>query len=635
MVRRTNKKKKKGNKAKAAAAAVALDRFGAAVDFDPATAIIDTDSATFSICGREVPTEVYTDVRNQAYAGIIKNWRGIFDGMAVDPITNKLDLTRWEGKIHTQAWMGCHESAVAYYRNQPEYPEAEFAAMNTHCGMEFADKVLKIVSKMYILNMEKHASRKAELQQNMFLNAPTKTAARKDAPEKETDEIWDIVHVIPTDGDQITCRNNNCSQNAVVSWASNLNPEDTWDICEDCQQKEFGGWPLGFEKKDKRRGSTDEAVTNEQQQDVLLGRKGVGGGLSVASCLDADDDDDDDDEKKPAAINVCSTDNDSVASSSLSSPNIVDNDEHNLSGIQSHNDTEKNDLDTIFDTDNLDFDFDWKENCISDTSFTKLITKEKDDGSCSHFNTTSGRCHLSRALEVLLLFEYWETNRGFDVPLSVTIAVEQVAGIDMDDANSDPEFSYFLFSTVTNILRINLGVEPMGEVDDDSAAVRLFSRCFLSKAVEIKHRVHVGNAITVNNNEELHARCLRNLYDQKLLKYKRDLESTRGMINICYRETKEYCQCMKLLRVSTKKRDKVVLCKGCKNTFPKKELQYCSGCMVSLYCSSECSKYDWVDGNHKQCCPRKNYVRCSSCRVIFPSDERSIHTCNINHDVTL
>lgn len=265
MVRRTNKKKKKGNKAKAAAAAVALDRFGAAVDFDPATAIIDTDSATFSICGREVPTEVYTDVRNQAYAGIIKNWRGIFDGMAVVPTTNKLDLTQWEGKIHTQAWMGCHESAVAYYRNQSEYPEAEFAAMNTHCGMAFADKVLKEVGKMYILNMEKHASRKADPNNEKKNKAKKanddedaqqeqKPAARKDAPQKETDEIWDIVHVIPTDGDQITCRNKNCSQNAVVSWASNLDPEDTWDICEDCQQKEFGGWPPGFEKKNNKRG---------------------------------------------------------------------------------------------------------------------------------------------------------------------------------------------------------------------------------------------------------------------------------------------------------------------------------------------------------------------------------------------
>ena len=30
-----------------------------------------------------------------------------------------------------------------------------------------------------------------------------------------------------------------------MSWASNLNPEDNWDLCEDCQVSEFGGWPDG------------------------------------------------------------------------------------------------------------------------------------------------------------------------------------------------------------------------------------------------------------------------------------------------------------------------------------------------------------------------------------------------------
>jgi hypothetical protein len=30
-----------------------------------------------------------------------------------------------------------------------------------------------------------------------------------------------------------------------VSWASNLNPEDNWDLWEGCQVIEFGGWPVG------------------------------------------------------------------------------------------------------------------------------------------------------------------------------------------------------------------------------------------------------------------------------------------------------------------------------------------------------------------------------------------------------
>ena len=30
-----------------------------------------------------------------------------------------------------------------------------------------------------------------------------------------------------------------------MSWASNLNPEDNWDLWEGCQVIEFGGWPVG------------------------------------------------------------------------------------------------------------------------------------------------------------------------------------------------------------------------------------------------------------------------------------------------------------------------------------------------------------------------------------------------------
>ena len=47
-------------------------------------------------------------------------------------------------------------------------------------------------------------------------------------------------------------------KNAAVvslSWVSNLNPEDNWNVCEQCQVDGFGGWPDGYEKKDSG-GST-------------------------------------------------------------------------------------------------------------------------------------------------------------------------------------------------------------------------------------------------------------------------------------------------------------------------------------------------------------------------------------------
>ena len=72
-----------------------------------------------------------------------------------------------------------------------------------------------------------------------------KPAAEEGKGQESEDEIWDIVRVIPTAEEQIPCRIKECSKNAVVSWASNLHPEDNWDVCVGCQVDEFGGWPKG------------------------------------------------------------------------------------------------------------------------------------------------------------------------------------------------------------------------------------------------------------------------------------------------------------------------------------------------------------------------------------------------------
>lgn len=65
--------------------------------------------------------------------------------------------------------------------------------------------------------------------------------------EEEGNEIWDIVRVIPTDEEQVECRNEECTDQAVATWASNKDPEDKWDLCEKCQIKELGGWPDGVD----------------------------------------------------------------------------------------------------------------------------------------------------------------------------------------------------------------------------------------------------------------------------------------------------------------------------------------------------------------------------------------------------
>ena len=59
------------------------------------------------------------------------------------------------------------------------------------------------------------------------------------------DDYSTYVRVIPTAEEKIPCRIKECSKNAAVSWASNLHPEDNWDVCVGCHVDEFGEWPKG------------------------------------------------------------------------------------------------------------------------------------------------------------------------------------------------------------------------------------------------------------------------------------------------------------------------------------------------------------------------------------------------------
>ena len=57
----------------------------------------------------------------------------------------------------------------------------------------------------------------------------------EDNDEREVvNELWDVIRVISTEEEKLECRNNGCTDQAVVTWSSNINPDDKWDICEKC-----------------------------------------------------------------------------------------------------------------------------------------------------------------------------------------------------------------------------------------------------------------------------------------------------------------------------------------------------------------------------------------------------------------
>ena len=62
-------------------------------------------------------------------------------------------IEEWQQHIFDLAFHGCVESAVEFYRKQPNYTAPEFEDTNKKCAMEFTKKVASDISQKYIVNM--------------------------------------------------------------------------------------------------------------------------------------------------------------------------------------------------------------------------------------------------------------------------------------------------------------------------------------------------------------------------------------------------------------------------------------------------------------------------------------------------
>merc|ERR1712238_214242 len=91
---------------------------------------------------------------------------------------------------------------------------------------------------------------------------------------------------------------------------------------------------------------------------------------------------------------------------------------------------------------------------------------------------------------------------------------------------------------------------------------------------------------------------------EKYNKYQRDIDTDRGIINVLYRETNTFCNCMKPYKDNTKAMEKVGKCMGCRDEFPKMQLRRCSRCLTIQYCSNKCMKKSWP--THKLFCRPHN-----------------------------
>ena len=87
---------------------------------------------------------------------------------------------------------------------------------------------------------------------------------------------------------------------------------------------------------------------------------------------------------------------------------------------------------------------------------------------------------------------------------------------------------------------------------------------------------------------------------EKFRKYRRNVNSERGIINCLYRETKKHCGCMVTDKGRANNMEKMDLCHGCRIVFPKAKTKLCDGCTEVVYCSTKCSVDAWP--RHKPYC---------------------------------
>ena len=141
------------------------------------------------------------------------------------------------------------------------------------------------------------------------------------------------------------------------------------------------------------------------------------------------------------------------------------------------------------------------------------------------------------------------------------------------ELTNNPEFNQGVFAVATDIFLKN----SYGSEEYDSSSKEMLQDV-LNLGIKSKYRF---------DREKCH-------------KYIRDSLTNRGIINVLFRETNIFCNCMKPYKEDAKVMEKIGMCCGCADEFPKIQLRCCSRCLTVKYCSNKCMKNDWP--THKQFC---------------------------------
>jgi len=198
-------------------------------------------------------------------------------------------------------------------------------------------------------------------------------------------------------------------------------------------------------------------------------------------------------------------------------------------------------------------------------------------------STPTTRCYHGSTAENFAVNS--EFNKVLDdwmsILMNMTTTAEFVIQISKFSAKhmkliNDPEIIKHMFALATVMFLNNYSRSSWDQVSDEVRIILLFG-------IKIKYP-------PVKDRE-------------KQEKYNRDIQTDRGIIKFLSRELLS-CHCMDNLKLEAKTMEKVGLCMGCSQEFPKQILKRCSRCLSEQYCGKECMRICWP--THKQFCSPHN-----------------------------
>lgn len=152
----------------------------------------------------------------------------------------------------------------------------------------------------------------------------------------------------------------------------------------------------------------------------------------------------------------------------------------------------------------------------------------------------------------------------------------------------DPECAKCIFALCTSLFFETTSIEELTK--------EYTLKLLMKLGLQIKHLKEASRAAGQGRKYDYTklSKHYNDISDSKIFKSsaRRD-GNDRGIINCLRRETKPFCNCMKAKKTEALDMEKLGICAGCNEVFPKIEMRPCTGCYRRFYHNKACYNQHW------------------------------------------